>query len=462
MGNQGSQGFPQVKSLNAFDVLKPNTWGVKLFDPKEEKALQAKISLGEKIFFNLDNTPEKELGVERFRVNRFEDAAKYFRSSLKAKQNDPESLIYMNNASAAAAGNPIVIAIVVPIGSNVNVAKETLRGVAQYQHMINQQGGIRGRRLQVLIANDEDDPNVAENLATKLSQNPRIAAVVGHESSQAGLAAARIYNQQGVVMLSSSGYARELTKMGKFIFRTTPNSRVIADQLAQQASHDIPNARVTLCHNSQALDSRSFRDDFVAAIHAEGGTITHTACDFAASDFNPHEIPSQAVRDGATTLVLAPALKNLNQAIAVMQANQGRLEMLASHSMYTFDTLQKGRISASDMTLSVPWDASQVQSKTYAQTATRLWKGLGTWRTAMAYDATKVIVQGLIASTNRQGLQRALANPGFSTQGATGQISFLPTGDRKGQAVLVRILPGQRSGTGFDFMAFQTQDSSRP
>ncbi|MGB7414251.1 MAG: ABC transporter substrate-binding protein, partial [Thermosynechococcaceae cyanobacterium] len=383
----------------------------------------------------------------------FKDAAQHFNLSLKANSNDPEALIYLNNALAV--DNSLLIAAVVPIGRNVNVAKETLRGIAQSQYEINQRGGIKGKRLQVLIVNDEDDPELAKALAIKLAQNPRVLAVVGHESSQAAITAAHVYNRHGIVMVSPSAYAQELTNAGRFIFRTTPNSRVMADRLAQLANQKIPNAKVAICYDSTAPDSQSFRDDFVAAIYAAGGTMTQATCDFASPNFNPYSIPSQAVRDGATTLLLAPALKNLNQAIAVMKANQGRLAMMANQSMYTFDTLQKGRASGTDMTLAVPWDAAHSQSKTYSLDANKLWQSQGSWRTAMAYDATQVIGKGLSMGANRQVLQQALANPGFKVEGVTGSVEFLPTGDRNGKSELVNILPGKRSGIGFDFVTFK-------
>ncbi|HEY9834729.1 MAG TPA: hypothetical protein V6D26_29525 [Stenomitos sp.] len=55
------------------------------------------------------------------------------------------------------------------------------------------------------------------------------------------------------------------------------------------------------------------------------------------------------------------------------------------------------------------------------------------WRTALAYDATRVLLTALAKSSasSRLVLQQTLSNPNFKAIGATGTISFQPNGDRK-------------------------------
>ncbi|MFM8006704.1 MAG: ABC transporter substrate-binding protein, partial [Dolichospermum sp.] len=69
---------------------------------------------------------------------------------MRQNQNDPESLIYLNN-SLNNSSKYIKIAVSVPIGGNLNVAKEILRGVAQAQDQVNRNSGINGKLLQVAI-----------------------------------------------------------------------------------------------------------------------------------------------------------------------------------------------------------------------------------------------------------------------------------------------------------------------
>ncbi len=81
-----------------------------------------------------------------------------------------------------------------------------------------------------------------------------------------------------------------------------------------------------------------------------------------------------------------------------------------------------------------------------------MWGGSGSWRTATAYDATEAILTGLKSGQTREQLQKALSDPNFSIEGATGEVRFQPSGDRIAKGVLVKVQPGKSSGTGYDFV----------
>ncbi len=108
----------------------------------------------------------------------------------------------MNNAlNNAKEGDrtSLTIAVSVPSGSNPNIAQEILRGVAQAQDKINATGGIKGAGLQVEIVNDNNLAEVAKEVATALTNDPKILGVIGHNDSTASLAAAPIYQEKGLV-----------------------------------------------------------------------------------------------------------------------------------------------------------------------------------------------------------------------------------------------------------------------
>ena len=107
-----------------------------------------RISLGEKILITDQINSDQEKGVQAFAQGNFDAARTNFQASLRQNHNDPESLIYFNN-SLDDSSKYIKIAVSVPIGGNLNVAKEILRGVAQAQDEVNRNGGINGKFLQV-------------------------------------------------------------------------------------------------------------------------------------------------------------------------------------------------------------------------------------------------------------------------------------------------------------------------
>lgn len=413
---------------------------------------QSSISTGGELLITSESTPQKKAGIAAFENGNYSEAIAQFKTSLQLQANDPETLIYLNNAKAATS-NPLKIAAVVPIGGNLNIAKEMLRGVAQVQEKVNEAGGINGQLLQVAIVNDNNNPEIAENVAQQLVQDQSILAVVGHNSSDATLAAGPVYEKGGLVMISPTSDAKKISTLGDYIFRTVPSIRFQADQLSRYLINTANKANVAICFDSSAEYSMSLKEEFTSAIFADGGKVIEISCDLADNSLNPLDKVSQAIDQGADSLLLIPTVNNISAAIDVAQANQNRLLLLGSSALYTFETLKEGQKSVEGMVLAVPWHPDATGGNGFVTQARQLWGGDVNWRTAAAYDATMAIVEALKeGNSDRSSIQTALSNNNFSVQGAAEAVKFLPSGDRNGGSILITIVPGSKSRTGFDFV----------
>ncbi len=411
------------------------------------------LSQGETLLFTNDINPQKMAGIQAFSQNNYEPAIAYFQESLKFQKNDPETLIYLNNAQAEF-HNPLKIAVVVPIGKNENIAKEILRGVAQTQNNINKNSGINGRYLQVTIANDNNDPQLASQVAQKLVQDSTILAVIGHNSSDATLGASPIYQQGGLVMISPTSNANKIASQGNYIFRTIPSVRFEANALSNYTINQVKKTKVGICFDSQAQYSVAFKEDFTTAIFTDGGQIIEVNCDLSSPNFNALNIINQAKKEGADSLLLIPSVDRLSVATRVAQGNQQELFLLGSSALYTIETLQQGKQFVEGMVIPVAWYPTAFTESSFSQDAIKLWGGNVNWRSALAYDAAQTLMTALPKNPTRQGIQKTLSNPDFRTEGATGTIRFLPSGDRNSKPLFVTIKAQAQStsNTGFDFV----------
>ena len=199
-----SSSTPTVK-VNRAEGQSPKLlsfWSKNIFLSNKNSQLKSRISVGEKILITADSNLKKQAAVEAFAAQKNSQAIALFKAALKTNRNDPEALIYLNNALAAEKGNKITIATSVPIGGNLNIAKEILRGIAQAQQKINQSGGIQGHLIEIKIANDDNDPEIARKIAANFVNDRSILAVIGHNSSKASLAAAPIYQKGKLIEIS--------------------------------------------------------------------------------------------------------------------------------------------------------------------------------------------------------------------------------------------------------------------
>lgn len=416
-------------------------------------------SWGETLLIVSDITPQKTAGIQAFSQGNYAQAITYWQDSLKVKRNDPETLIYLNNAQAQN-HNPLKIAVVVPIGKSENIAKEILRGVAQGQQQINQKGGINGRYLQVLIVNDNNDPITAAEVARQLVKNQAVLAVIGHNSSDATLGATPEYEKGELVMISPTSNANQISTQGDYIFRTIPSVRFEANALSRYTINQAQKTKIAVCFDSQAQYSLPFKEDFTSAIFSDGGQLIEINCDLSDPNFNALDILAQAKQQGAEGILLIPSVDRIPAAIAIAQANQNQLLLLGSSTLYTFETLQKGRNFVEGMIIPIPWYPTAFEGITFPQDAVNLWGGAVNWRSALAYDATQVLITAFQQNTTRQGIQTTLADPNFRSQGATGIIRFLASGDRQSAPIFTKVAsqPQSKSNTGFDFILIQSSN----
>ncbi|GET37020.1 ABC transporter substrate-binding protein [Microseira wollei] len=402
-------------------------------------------SIGNRLLIQDKATPDKQRGVEAFAKGDYQKAIAHFKFSLLEQPNDPETLIYLNNAQAG--NNSLKIAVSVPIGSNLNVSQEILRGVGTAQDEINQKGGINGKKLQVEIVNDENNPEIAQKVAQELVQDRALLGVVGHNASNASLAAAPIYQQAGLVMVSPTSFANNLSGIGQFIFRTVPTSKVMAEALADYTLKTARQTKIAFCYDSQAPDNVSFKDEFLAAFISKGGQLIPTVCDLSTPNFNPTAAVNEAINSGADGLFVASHIDRVEAAISLAKANQNRLALFSSPTLYNIKTLQTGQQAVKGLILVAPWHPQANPS--FAETIAQRWRGKVSWRTATAYDATQAIIAGLQQGTGRDRLQQALHSPGFTVSGATGAVRFASTGDRIGNPVIIQV---QSNGSNYEFV----------
>jgi branched-chain amino acid transport system substrate-binding protein len=411
---------------------------------------QARFSQGENLLIVEGASFDKQAAIQALGKGDFQQAVYLLEKSLQTNRNDPEALIYLNNARIGEAKS-YTIAVSVPIGSNVNTALEVLRGVAQSQNQINQTGGINGTPLKVLIADDADNPEIAAQIAQKLTADNSILGVVGHTSSDTSLAAAAIYQKAGLVMISPISTSVKLSNFGDYIFRSVPSDFVAARALAESSLQKIPNVKAVVFFNSQSNYSQSLKSEFITALGLGGGQVV-SEFDLSSLTFTPSKSLQQAQQEGANLIALLGDSGTLDKALQVVQINGQKLPIVAGDDVYSPKTLDVGGKNALGMIVAVAWHLAANPNSPFVNNSRQLWQGDVNWRTATAYDATQALIAGIKGESSREGVQQALRSSDFSVPGATNPVRFLPSGDRNQSVQLVVVKPGSRSSFGVDFV----------
>jgi len=414
--------------------------------------VESRISRGERLLIAGEANNDKRQAAAAIGAREFNQAVTRLTASLQRSADDPEARIYLNNARIGA-GRSFGIAVSVPIGTNLTIAQEILRGVAQAQQTINQGGGINGVPLRVTIANDDNNPEIVQQVAAALVRDNSILAVVGHNASTASLAAAPVYQGGRLPMVSPTSDSLQLSNAGSFIFRTLPP---IGDQgraLAAHAVQRLQRGRVVVCSAADDTSAESFRQEFEKALTALKGTVVPVRCDLSAQGFSSSSLATQAKQQGAQAMVLAPSVKTIPLAVLVgAAAREQQLAVLGSSTMGTLRLNTQGK-DIEGAIISVPWHPRSAPNSPFMRTANSFWNGNVTWRSANAHDAVVAIAAALRTNPSRSGIQQAFARDNFRADGVTGPVGFARSGDRRGANIaLVRVAASPNTDTGYDFI----------
>ena len=409
-----------------------------------------RISFGEKILINQLTNPDKQAAIKAFAAGDFATAATKFAASLQKYPNDPEALIYLNNARIGNSKSHS-IAVSVPINSLTSNALEILRGVAQAQAEANSNGGVAGIDLKVAIAADNNNPEMTKQLGAVLGKNADILGVVGPLSSDASLVAGEAYRKEQLVAISPTSTSVKLSNFSPYFFRTAPNDTVAAQALANYAIDELQVEKAAIFFNSKSGYSQSLKEEFLAAITQRGGSIV-TAIDLSSPDFQAAESIAIAKENGAEVLMLAPDSPKLEQALEVVKANKGKLPLLGGDAVLQAKTREIGGKNAVGMVVASPWISGGESQSDFLVKARSLWGESVGWRAALAYDATKTLITALETNPTRIGIQKALTAPGFSANGSSGIVRFFSSGDRITKVELVQLVSVPNDKYGYNFV----------
>ncbi|MEH1819967.1 MAG: ABC transporter substrate-binding protein [Nostoc sp.] len=419
-----------------------------------------RISNGDRTFFSNVKNINRDQGIQAFKKQDYKQAIKLFQQAVEANLNDPEVLIYYNNALARGRGNPITLAVAVPADNNTNFAQEILRGVSQAQYQFNnRKNSLNGRLLEIKIANDAGKPEQAQEVAAELIKDNSILGVIGHYSSESTKTALQEYNKTDIAIISPSSTSTKL--QGQNFFRSLPSDAAGGKKLAEYAFKNLNLKKVVIFYNPNSSYSDSMREEFQHNFEQLGGKVLRKPeINLADTSLDINvEVNRSIDRYKAEAAVLIPDALHADIALKIAKANQEALDrtrtpsqngaragmkLLGGDVLYSDETLTRGKNAVEGLITVVPWFREAPQAQIFAQKAFNQWRGGVSWRTATSYDATQAFIQALTANSDRTTVIKNLRSVNLSQDNTSGDpLQFNSEGERQTEPILVQVQGGR-------------------
>lgn len=339
-------------------------------------------------------------GINYFDRQEYTKAQELFQKAIDGDCTDPISQICFNNCQARRKSNPFKIGAVVAHFRNdfhINASNSVLRGIADAQTNFNKNNGKDGRLLEIVLANDNNQPLVAMEVAEYLALNRYILAIIGHHSSESTKAVLGIYQKALIPIVSPTSTSSKLYSSN--FFRTIGSTEEIASKYVSYII-DLNLDRVAIFYHKDNEYSQTLKEDFTKVFQDRGGKIT-SLVDMSDSSLDIDEEIRHIKMDCKVKIALVlPSIETNCVAIAIANKNakqSQKLQLLFATSLPETSTLEKGGAAVEEAVLVSP---SLAKDSAYIKYAKDRWQQPNVnWRAVTAYNATQVIIEAIKLST---------------------------------------------------------------
>ena len=152
-----------------------------------------------------------------------------------------------------AAAGPIVIAVVGPMtGQYASFGQQMAAGARQAVADINAAGGVLGRQVTLEIGDDACDPKQAVAVANQMVQKGAVM-IDGHWCSGSSIPASKVYEEEGILMISPGSTSPKLTEEGgDNVFRVCGRDDQQGVVAARFLVEQHPGKKIAIVHDKTA------------------------------------------------------------------------------------------------------------------------------------------------------------------------------------------------------------------
>jgi branched-chain amino acid transport system substrate-binding protein len=158
-------------------------------------------------------------------------------------------------------------------GDTATFGISTKNGIDMAVDDINKAGGLLGKKVRVIVEDDQGKPEEAQTVVTKLITKDQVVAVLGEVASSRTMAAGPVAQQNGIPLISPSSTNPKVTEIGDYVFRVCFIDPFQGQVMAKFAANTLKVKNVAVLRDIKNDYSVGLADFFVDNFKKMGGTI---------------------------------------------------------------------------------------------------------------------------------------------------------------------------------------------
>ena len=337
---------------------------------------------------------------------------------------------------------PIMLGSIMPISGPVSTyGIQSRDAINMAIDEINAAGGILGRPVQVIVEDDEANPEKTKNAFTKLVTKDGVIGIIGALTSKCSLAITTEAQARQIIMISPSSTNDTVTAAGDYIFRACYNDSFQGQVVAQFAYENLKAMNAAILYDNTNDYSKGLTENFKSTFLALGGTIVaEESYATGDKDFNA-QITS--IKGKSPDVIFIPDYYNTVSLIAKQIRAQGiTVPMLGADGWDEIVNNAGDEVVGSYYSNHYSPDANDPEVKAFVEKYTALYNIQPNALAALAYDATYILTDAITkaGSTDPEAIKAAMMQT--DKKFVTGQITFNELRNPVKSAVMVEIVKG--------------------
>jgi branched-chain amino acid transport system substrate-binding protein len=308
-------------------------------------------------------------------------------------------------------------------GDGASFGQSSVEGAQLAVEEINNGGGVLGgRRIRLLVEDDQSRPEEASNAVTKLITQDRVVAVLGEVASRRTLAAAPVSQKYQIPMISPASTNERVTQVGDYIFRVCFIDPFQGEVLAKFAYNDLKARTVAVLKDVSQDYSVGLTDAVQKTFTALGGKVLEPVS-YSSGDADFRAILTQ-VRAQKPDAIFATGYYP-EAAIIARQARELGMKMpILGGDGWVGDALKNGREALANTFISNHYSGDNpdpvVQNfrKAYRAKFNREPDSIA----ALGYDSAKVLADSINRAKATDGPSLRAAIAAADVAGVTGRL----------------------------------------
>lgn len=337
---------------------------------------------------------------------------------------------------------PIKIGTIMPISGPVAAyGTQSRDAILLAVEEINAAGGVLGRPLEVIVEDDEANPEKTKNAFTKLVTNDGVIGIIGALTSKCSLAITADAQARQILMISPSSTNDTVTDAGDYIFRACYNDSFQGQVVAQYAFETLGAVNAAILFDNTNDYSKGLTTNFKEKFEAMGGTIVAEES-YATGDMD-FNAQLTSIKSKNPDVLFIPDYYNTVSLIAKQVRTQGMtIPMLGADGWDEIANNAGDEVVGSFYSNHYSPGADDADVKAFVEKFTAAYGMEPNALAALAYDATYIMADAINAagSTDPEAIKAAVA--ATDKKFVTGQITFNEFRNPVKSAVMVELVKG--------------------